>query len=168
MLVISPTSGPNGVAPLNCGDTTPGARASYRTRWVDLAEGEQMSPELLATSPNHTLPAIVDDDGPGGESATVFESGAVLVHLADEAKKRLPERGAARYTVAYRRRRQSAPSTFISAIDIEEPFLGKARERSPAMPAKAADAQRQPETPASWNVTPERSVPTSRPPAFAM
>jgi GST-like protein len=69
----------------------------YTTRWVDITQGQQLTPEYLAVNPNNKIPAIVDHDGPGGERVTVFESGAVLVYLAEKAGKLLPTSGAARY-----------------------------------------------------------------------
>lgn len=70
----------------------------YTPRWVDLGEDEQHSSAYLAINPNGKIPAIVDRDGDDGP-VTVFESGAVLVYLADKAGKLLPGRGAARYEV---------------------------------------------------------------------
>jgi GST-like protein len=70
----------------------------YETRWIDIPKGEQRSPEYLKINPNNKIPAIVDRDGPGGKPITVFESGAVLIYLAEKAGKWLPASGPARYT----------------------------------------------------------------------
>jgi GST-like protein len=70
----------------------------YRINWIDITKGEQTSPEYLAINPNNKIPAIVDSDGPDGKPITVFESGAVLVYLADKTGKLLARNGAARYT----------------------------------------------------------------------
>ena len=67
----------------------------YETNWIDITKGEQMSPEYLAINPNNKIPAIVDRDGPGGKPITVFESGAVLVYLAEKTGKLLPKSGPA-------------------------------------------------------------------------
>lgn len=69
----------------------------YRARWVDITKGEQTTPEYRAINPNGKIPAIVDHDGPGGSTVTVFESGALLVYLAEKAGKLLPASGQARY-----------------------------------------------------------------------
>jgi GST-like protein len=69
----------------------------YRTNWVDITKGAQMKPEYLAINPNNKIPALVDHDGPGGSAVKVFESGAVLVYLAEKTGKLLAPNGPARY-----------------------------------------------------------------------
>lgn len=69
----------------------------YTAHWIDITKGDQTKPEYLAINPNNKIPAIVDRDGPGGKPITVFESGAVLVYLADKTGKLLAASGAARY-----------------------------------------------------------------------
>ena len=63
---------------------------------VNIAQGEQFKPEFLALNPNHRIPAIVDDDGPGGRF-TLFESAAILIYLAEKAGRLIPQDAAARY-----------------------------------------------------------------------
>lgn len=57
----------------------------YEVKSIDIGRGDQFTPEFLAINPNNKIPAIVDSDGPGGEALTVFESGAILIYLADKA-----------------------------------------------------------------------------------
>ena len=59
----------------------------YRAHAVNIGEGEQHQPEFLAISPNNRIPAIVDQDGPGGKPLSVFESGAILIYLAEKTGK---------------------------------------------------------------------------------
>jgi GST-like protein len=54
----------------------------YDVRLVNIGRGEQFTPEFLAISPNNRIPAIVDPNGPGGKTISVFESGAILQYLA--------------------------------------------------------------------------------------
>jgi GST-like protein len=63
---------------------------AYDTQWVKLDEGHQNTPEFVKMNPNKKIP-VIDDDG-----QIVFESGAILIHLAEKSGKLLPARGAAR------------------------------------------------------------------------
>ena len=71
----------------------------YAVHPVNIGKGDQFTPEFLRISPNNKIPAIVDPDGPGGKSISVFESGAILIYLADKTGKLMPREGAARYSV---------------------------------------------------------------------
>lgn len=71
----------------------------YTLKPVNILKGEQFEPEFLAINPNNKIPAIVDHDGPGGEPYTIFESGALLLYLAEKAGKFLPKELRARYDV---------------------------------------------------------------------
>jgi len=63
----------------------------YEVRYVNIGRGEQFAPEFLAISPNNRMPAIVDRDPPGGgEPVSIFESGAVLLYLAEKSGQFLP------------------------------------------------------------------------------
>jgi len=62
----------------------------YTVHAVDIAAGDQFKPELLAISPNNKIPAIVDSDGPDGQSISLFESGAILLYLAGKTGKFMP------------------------------------------------------------------------------
>ena len=71
----------------------------YAAHPVDIGQGDQFKPEFLKISPNNRIPAIVDPDGPDGRPLSVFESGAILIYLAEKTGKLLPSSGAARYGV---------------------------------------------------------------------
>ncbi len=71
----------------------------YRVIPVNINEGDQFEPEFLAISPNNKMPAIVDQDGPGGKPYSLFESGAILMYLAEKTGKLMPTDVAGRYDV---------------------------------------------------------------------
>jgi GST-like protein len=56
----------------------------YRVHAIDISKGDQFKPEFVAINPNSKIPAIVDADGPDGKPISVFESGAILIWLAEK------------------------------------------------------------------------------------
>jgi GST-like protein len=70
---------------------------AYEPHLVRFDANEQLSPEFLALNPNNKIPAIIDPQGPGGEPLPLFESGAILIYLADKSGLFLPRAGTARY-----------------------------------------------------------------------
>jgi len=62
----------------------------YRVHVVDITKGEQFAPAFARISPNHKIPAIIDPDGPGGAPISVFESGAILIYLAEKTGRFWP------------------------------------------------------------------------------
>ena len=71
----------------------------YTVHPIDIGSGDQFDPEFLAISPNNKIPAIVDQDGPDGGPYPLFESGAILIYLAEKTGRFLPDGGTARYDV---------------------------------------------------------------------
>ena len=71
----------------------------YTEHFVDVWKGDQFKPDFLKINPNNKIPAIVDRDGPGGKPYTVFESGAILMYLAEKSGKFMPKDTAQRYDV---------------------------------------------------------------------
>ena len=72
---------------------------TYRLHKIDIGKGAQFSQEFVAINPNSKIPAIVDGDGPEGRPITVFESGAILIYLAEKSGKFLPASPRRRYDV---------------------------------------------------------------------
>ena len=62
----------------------------YKVIPVEIGKGDQFKPEFLAISPNNKMPAIVDLDGPDGEPISIFESGAIMIYLAEKTGKLMP------------------------------------------------------------------------------
>ncbi len=63
---------------------------AYNVFPIDITKGEQFAPEFLAISPNNKIPAIVDHDAAHGEALALFESGAILIYLAERHGRFLP------------------------------------------------------------------------------
>ena len=71
----------------------------YTVHKIDIGKGDQFKPEFVAINPNSKIPAIVDGDGPDGKPINVFESGAILIYLAEKTGKLLPKEPRARSEV---------------------------------------------------------------------
>jgi GST-like protein len=71
----------------------------YAVQVVDITQNEQFAPDFLRISPNNKIPALVDTDGPDGQTQTVFESGAILLYLAEKTGLFLPAQGPGRVAV---------------------------------------------------------------------
>jgi GST-like protein len=71
----------------------------YTVHAIDIGAGDQFDPEFLKISPNNKMPALVDPDGPDGAPISIFESGAILIYLADKTGQFLPSEARARTAV---------------------------------------------------------------------
>jgi GST-like protein len=71
----------------------------YRTHAIDIGKGDQFEPAFVAISPSSKIPAIVDDEGPDGKTFSMFESGAILLYLADKSGRFMPTDALTRYQV---------------------------------------------------------------------
>src|SRR2546423_15010337 len=69
----------------------------YEAHRIDFGANEQLTPEFLSLNPNGKIPAIIDPDGPGDVPLGLFESGAILLYLAQKTGKLLPFDAARRY-----------------------------------------------------------------------
>lgn len=70
---------------------------AYEPHLVSFDTNDQLSPEFLSLNPNNKIPAILDPDGPNGQPLALFESGAILIYLADKTGQLLPQDPGARY-----------------------------------------------------------------------
>ncbi|QDI46972.1 glutathione S-transferase [Serratia marcescens] len=69
----------------------------YEAHLIDIGNNETWTPEFLTLNPNGKIPAIIDPDGPGGRPLPLFESGAILLYLAEKSGRFLPQDPAQRY-----------------------------------------------------------------------
>ncbi|MBM1171629.1 glutathione S-transferase N-terminal domain-containing protein [Microvirga arabica] len=70
---------------------------AYEPHFINIGENETWGPEFLSLNPNGKIPAIIDPDGPGGKPFGLFESGAILLYLAEKTGQLLPSDSARRY-----------------------------------------------------------------------
>ncbi len=70
---------------------------AYEPHLVSFETNDQMSPEFLSLNPNNKIPAIIDPNGPGGKPLALFESGAILLYLAEKTGQCIPKDAAGRY-----------------------------------------------------------------------
>ena len=70
---------------------------SYEPHLVSFETNDQMSPAFLSLNPNNKIPAIIDPNGPDGKPLPLFESGAILIYLADKTGQFIPQDAAGRY-----------------------------------------------------------------------
>jgi len=71
----------------------------YEVYPINIGQGDQFKPEYLAINPNNKIPSIVDTEGPGGKPFALFESGVILMYLAEKSGKLWPADMRQRYTV---------------------------------------------------------------------
>jgi GST-like protein len=70
---------------------------AYNVHPIDIGKGDQFGEEFVGFSPNSKIPAIVDSEGPEGKPYSLFESGAILLYLADKAGRLLPQKTTERF-----------------------------------------------------------------------
>ncbi|CAI0789139.1 glutathione S-transferase N-terminal domain-containing protein [Serratia proteamaculans] len=70
---------------------------AYEPHLIDIGKNETWTPEFLSLNPNGKIPSIIDPNGPGGKPLALFESGAILLYLAEKSGKFLPQDPAGRY-----------------------------------------------------------------------
>ena len=71
----------------------------YTVHAIDIGAGDQFKPDFLKISPNNKMPAMIDPDGPDGKPISMFESGAILMYLAEKCEKFLPTAPREKYQV---------------------------------------------------------------------
>ena len=71
----------------------------YQVQVVNITQDDQFKPDFLRISPNNKIPAVIDPHGPDGQPISVFESGAILMYLAEKTGRFLPAKGAERVSV---------------------------------------------------------------------
>ena len=98
----------------------------YEPHFVRLGDNEQLSAEFLSLNPNNKIPAILDPNGPGGKPLPLFESGAILIYLADKTGKLMPRDGVGRYeTIQWLMFQMGGVGPMFGQIGFFNKFAGK-------------------------------------------
>ena len=114
----------------------------YDAHKIDFSANDQKTPEFLALNPNGKIPAILDPHGPGGEPLALFESGAILVYLAEKTGKLLPQ-GAARYeTLAWVMFQMGGVGPMFGQLGFFHKFAGKDWEDKRPLQRYVAESKR--------------------------
>ena len=98
----------------------------YEPHLVSFETNDQMSPEFLSLNPNNKIPAILDPNGPAGKPLPLFESGAILVYLADKTGQLVPADAAGRYeTLQWLMFQMSGIGPMFGQVGFFHKFAGK-------------------------------------------
>ena len=115
----------------------------YEPHLVSFDTKDQISPEFLSLSPNNKIPAIIDPDGPGGKPLGLFESGAILLYLADKTGKLIPADAAGRYqTIQWLMFQMGGIGPMFGQVGFFSKFAGKAYEDKRPRDRYVAEARR--------------------------
>ena len=115
----------------------------YEPHLVSFETGDQMSPEFLSLNPNNKIPAILDPDGPGGKPLALFESGAILLYLADKTGRFIPQDAAGRYeTIQWLMFQMGGIGPMFGQLGFFNKFAGKDYEDKRPRDRYVAEAKR--------------------------
>lgn len=115
----------------------------YEPHLVDITKNESWTPEFLSLNPNGKIPAIIDPDGPGGKPLALFESGAILVYLAEKTGKLLPADPARRYeTLQWVFFQMAAVGPMFGQLGFFHKFAGREIEDKRPLERYRAESQR--------------------------
>jgi GSH-dependent disulfide-bond oxidoreductase len=115
----------------------------YEPHLVDIGKNESWTPEFLSLNPNGKIPAIIDPDGPGGEPLGLFESGAILLYLAEKTGRLIPAEPARRWeTIQWVFFQMSAIGPMFGQVGFFNRFAGKAIEDKRPLERYVAESKR--------------------------
>jgi GST-like protein len=116
---------------------------AYEPHLVDIGKNESWTPEFLSLNPNGKIPAILDPDGPGGAPLALFESGAILIYLAEKTGKLLPADPARRYeTIAWLMFQMSGVGPMFGQVGFFHKFAGREYEDKRPLQRYVAESKR--------------------------
>lgn len=116
---------------------------SYEAHRIEIGQNETWTPEYLSLNPNGKIPAILDPDGPGGRPLALFESGAILIYLAEKTGQLLPADPAARYeTIQWVMFQMGGVGPMFGQVGFFNKFAGKAWEDKRPLERYVAESAR--------------------------
>ena len=115
----------------------------YEAHFVDIGKDETWGPEFLSLNPNGKIPAILDPDGPGGQPLALFESGAILIYLAEKTGQLIPADAAGRYqTIQWVMWQMGGLGPMFGQVGFFNKFAGKAFEDKRPLQRYVAESKR--------------------------
>ena len=115
----------------------------YEPHLVSFETDDQTSPEFLSLNPNNKIPAIIDPDGPGGKPLALFESGAILLYLAEKSGQFIPQDAAGRYeTIQWLMFQMGGIGPMFGQVGFFHKFAGKDYEDKRPRARYAAESKR--------------------------
>ena len=115
----------------------------YEPHLVDITKNETWGPEFLSLNPNGKIPAIIDPDGPDGKPLALFESGAILIYLAEKTGKLIPADAAGRYeTIQWLMWQMGGLGPMFGQLGFFHRFAGKAIEDKRPLERYVAESKR--------------------------
>jgi GST-like protein len=115
----------------------------YEPHPIEIGKNETWSPEFLSLNPNGKIPVIIDPDGPGGKPLGLFESGAILLYLAEKTGRLLPSDPAARYeTIAWVFFQMAGVGPMFGQVGFFHKFAGSEYEDKRPRDRYAAESKR--------------------------
>jgi GSH-dependent disulfide-bond oxidoreductase len=115
----------------------------YEAHLVDITKDDNKTPEFLSLNPNGKIPAIIDPNGPGGKPIGLFESGAILIYLADKTGQLIPADPARRWeTLAWVMWQMGGVGPMFGQVGFFNKFAGKDFEDKRPRDRYVAEARR--------------------------
>jgi len=115
----------------------------YEPHLVSFETHDQMTPEFLSLNPNNKIPAILDPNGPGGQPLALFESGAILIYLAEKTGQFIPQDAAQRYqTIQWLMWQMGGVGPMFGQLGFFHKFAGKDYEDKRPRDRYMAEAKR--------------------------
>ncbi|MGZ9114098.1 MAG: glutathione S-transferase N-terminal domain-containing protein [Brevundimonas sp.] len=115
----------------------------YEAHFIDIGENETWTPEYLSLNPNGKIPAIIDPDGPGGKPVALFESGAILIYLAEKTGRLLSADPAIRYqTLQWVMFQMAAIGPMFGQVGFFHKFAGREYEDKRPLQRYVAESKR--------------------------